>query len=119
MQTKPVPAAFGWLGIEPTWARGGKDRVGTAYTASTLIWFSFWNGIITEVYYPTVDRLQLRDLQYLITDGNILFHEGSVISNLNSSGYASIRISGTSISCAPACPLLLRFTWIDVMSDGK
>lgn len=31
--------------------------------------------LITEVYYPTVDRLQLRDLQYLITDGNIFFHE--------------------------------------------
>jgi glucoamylase len=59
MQTKPVPAAFGWPGIEPTWARGGKDRVGTAYTASTLIWFSFWNGILTKVYYPIVDRLQI------------------------------------------------------------
>jgi glucoamylase len=75
MQTQPVPAAFGWPGIEPTGTRGGKDRVGTAYTASTLIWFSFWNGIITEVYYPTVDRLQLLDLQYLITDGNIFFHD--------------------------------------------
>jgi len=36
----------------------------------------------------------------------------SVISNLNSSGYASIRINGTCISCARACPLLLKFTWI-------
>ena len=41
----------------------------------SVIWFSFWNGIITEVYYPTVDRPQPRDLQYLITDGNIFFHE--------------------------------------------
>jgi glucoamylase len=49
--------------------------VGTAYAASSLIWFTFWNGIITEVYYPTVDRPQLRDLQYLITDGNSFFHE--------------------------------------------
>ena len=61
MQTKPVPAAFGWLGIERTSARGGKDRVGTAYTASTLIWFSFWMASSPNVYYPTVDRLQLRD----------------------------------------------------------
>jgi len=35
----------------------------------------FGNGIITEVYYPTVDRPQLRDLQYLITDGKTFFHE--------------------------------------------
>jgi len=39
------------------------------------VWFTFWNGIITEVYYPTVDRPQLRDLQYLITDGKSFFHD--------------------------------------------
>jgi glucoamylase len=49
--------------------------VGTAYAASSQIWFTLWNGIITEVYYPTVDRPQLRDLQYLITDGKSFFHE--------------------------------------------
>ena len=49
--------------------------MGTAYAASSRIWFTFWNGIVTEVYYPTVDRPQLRDLQYLITDGRSFFHE--------------------------------------------
>jgi glucoamylase len=49
--------------------------VGTAYAASSQIWFTLWNGIITEVYYPTVDRPQLRDLQYLITDGKSFFHD--------------------------------------------
>ena len=67
--------AFGWPGIEPRWTHGGKDGVGTAYAASSLVWFTFWNGIITEVYYPTVDRPQLRDLQYLITDGASFFHD--------------------------------------------
>ena len=68
-------AAFGWPGIEPRWTHGGKDGVGTAYAASSRVWFTFWNGIITEVYYPTVDRPQLRDLQYLITDGKSFFHD--------------------------------------------
>jgi glucoamylase len=67
--------AFGWPGIEPRWTHGGKDGVGTAYAASSRVWFTFWSGIITEVYYPTVDRPQLRDLQYLITDGKSFFHE--------------------------------------------
>jgi glucoamylase len=67
--------AFGWPGNEPRWARGGKDGVGTAYAASSRVWFTFWNGIVTEVYYPTVDRPQLRDLQYLITDGKSFFHD--------------------------------------------
>jgi glucoamylase len=67
--------AFGSPGIHPRWTHGGKDGVGTAYAASSQIWFTIWNGIITEVYYPTVDRPQLRDLQYLITDGKSFFHE--------------------------------------------
>jgi len=32
-------------------------------------------GVVTETYYPTVDRPQLRDLHYLITDGESFFHE--------------------------------------------
>ena len=68
-------AAFGQPGIHPRWTHGGKDGVGTAYAASSQIWFTLWNGIITEVYYPTVDRPQLRDLQYLFTDGKSFFHE--------------------------------------------
>jgi glucoamylase len=67
--------AFGQPGIRPRWTHGGKDGVGTAYAASSRIWFTLWNGIITEVYYPTVDRPQLRDLQYLITDGKSFFHD--------------------------------------------
>jgi glucoamylase len=67
--------AFGSPGIHPRWTHGGKDGVGTAYAASSQIWFTLWNGIVTEVYYPTVDRPQLRDLQYLITDGKSFFHE--------------------------------------------
>ncbi|MFZ0636316.1 MAG: glycoside hydrolase family 15 protein [Candidatus Acidiferrales bacterium] len=67
--------AFGQPGIQPRWTHGGKDGVGTAYAASSQIWFTLWRGVITEVYYPTVDRPQLRDLQYLITDGKSFFHE--------------------------------------------
>src|ERR1700689_3095889 len=67
--------AFGSPGIPPRWTHGGKDGVETAYAASSRIWFTLWNGIVTEVYYPTVDRPQLRDLQYLITDGKSFFHE--------------------------------------------
>ncbi|MEO8053138.1 MAG: glycoside hydrolase family 15 protein, partial [Acidobacteriota bacterium] len=73
--SKKTSAAFGWPGIEPRWTHGGKDGVGTAYAASSRIWFTLWNGVITEVYYPTVDHPQIRDLQYLITDGKTFFHE--------------------------------------------
>ena len=67
--------AFGAPGIEPRWTHGNKDGVGTAYSTASRIWFTVWNGVVTEVYYPTIDRPQVRDFQYLITDGNSFFHE--------------------------------------------
>ncbi len=60
--------AFGAPGIEPTWQRGDKDGVGTAYSSSSRLWFTIWHGIVTEVYAPTVDRPQLRDLQVIFYD---------------------------------------------------
>jgi glucodextranase-like protein len=75
MKAKPSSTAFGWPGIEPRWTHGNKDGVETAYAASSRIWFTLWNGIITEVYYPSVDHPQIRDLQYLVTDGKTFFHE--------------------------------------------
>lgn len=67
--------AFGEPGIPPRWTHAAKDGVGTAYASSSRLWFTIWNGVVTEVYYPTVDRPQLRDLQFLITDGESFFHE--------------------------------------------
>ncbi|MBI1903708.1 MAG: glucan 1,4-alpha-glucosidase [Planctomycetia bacterium] len=67
--------AFGPPGIPPRWTRSDKDGVGTAYSASSRVWFTVSAGILNEVYYPTIDRPQIRDLQYLITDGESLFHD--------------------------------------------
>ena len=57
--------AFGVPGIEPRWTHSNKDGVGTAYSISSQVWFTVWNGVVTEVYYPTIDRPQIRDLQAL------------------------------------------------------
>ncbi len=67
--------AFGRPGIEPRWTHGDKEGVGTAYSASSRLWFTMWHGFVTEIYYPTVDFPQVRDLQCLITDGETFFHD--------------------------------------------
>lgn len=67
--------AFGAPGIEPKWTRGDKDGLGTAYHAASRVWFTMQRGIVTECYYPTIDRPQTRDLQLLVTDGATFFHE--------------------------------------------
>ena len=67
--------AFGHPGIEPRWTRGNKDAIGTAYSASSRIWFTLADGIVNEVYFPTIDRPQIRDLQYMVTDGESFVHD--------------------------------------------
>ncbi len=61
--------AFGTPGMAPLWTHANKDGIRTACFTASRVWFAVWNGVLAEVYYPTVDRPQIRDLQYLITDG--------------------------------------------------
>jgi glucoamylase len=68
-------AAFGQPGIPPTWTTSNKDGIGTAYATSSRVWFTLAQGIVTEIYYPTIDRPQVRDAQFLVTDGATFFHE--------------------------------------------
>lgn len=67
--------ATGGPGIDPRWTRSDKDGVGTAYSVSSRVWFTISKGILNEIYYPTIDRPQVRDLQYLITDGETFFRD--------------------------------------------
>ena len=67
--------APGAPGIQPRWTSSAKDGVGTAYSASSHLWFTLSHGIVNEVYYPHVDAPNTRDLQFLITDGETFCHE--------------------------------------------
>jgi glucoamylase len=67
--------AFGAPGLQPRWTSSTKDAVGTAYSGSSRIWFTCSHGILNEVYHPTIDRPQMRDMEFLITDGETFFHE--------------------------------------------
>ncbi|MCI4335542.1 MAG: hypothetical protein L3K04_07965, partial [Thermoplasmata archaeon] len=65
--------APGAPGIEARWSHGDKVGVGTSYSADSRVWFTLWRGILTECYYPMIDRPQLRDLQFLVADGDRWF----------------------------------------------
>jgi glucoamylase len=67
--------AFGAPGIPPKWSASQKDGVGTAYSASSRVWFTISHGILNEIYYPTIDLPQIRDMQFLVTDGQTFLHE--------------------------------------------
>src|ERR1700686_123730 len=76
MKEHPLPRrAPGGPGIDPRWTHGAKVAVGTAYSTSSRVWYTLDAGCVTEVYYPTIDTPQIRDLQFLFTNGETFFHD--------------------------------------------
>ncbi len=67
--------AFGGPGLEPRWTSSVKDAVVTAYAASSRLWFTCSHGILNEVYHPTIDHAQVRDMEFLVSDGETFVHE--------------------------------------------
>ncbi|MEO0409269.1 MAG: hypothetical protein AAF289_18150, partial [Cyanobacteria bacterium P01_A01_bin.135] len=52
-QLRGKQRAFGPYGTQPRWTQGNKDGVGTAYSMASRVWFTLWNGVLTELYFPT------------------------------------------------------------------
>lgn len=75
MEPRGNRVAFGAPGMPPRWSHSNKEGVGTAYSADSRLWFTLWRGIVTEVYFGRIDRPQLRDLEFLVSDGETFFHE--------------------------------------------
>ncbi|MFN8473977.1 MAG: glucodextranase DOMON-like domain-containing protein [Anaerolineae bacterium] len=47
-----------------------KDCVGTARNTTSKVWFTLADGVLSDVYYPTIDNTNVKTLQYIVTDGN-------------------------------------------------
>jgi glucan 1,4-alpha-glucosidase len=47
-----------------------KDCLGTARNTASTVWYSVANGVLSDVYYPTVDNTNLETLQYIVSDGS-------------------------------------------------
>ncbi|MEE2744619.1 MAG: glycoside hydrolase family 15 protein [Bdellovibrionota bacterium] len=70
--------AFGWPGLTGNWSQAKKVQVGTFYEkegARSPLWFTNTQGILSEVYFPTIDQAQIKDSQFLVTDGKTFFSE--------------------------------------------
>jgi glucoamylase len=55
-------------GLPSVWAPAAKDFIGTSASAQSRVYFTGAEGVLTEVFYPTLDRVQNVDLQFLVTD---------------------------------------------------
>lgn len=57
-------------GNASVWGPAAKDFLGTSASDTSRVYFTGAEGIVTEVFYPTLDRVQNVDLQLLVTDVN-------------------------------------------------
>jgi len=74
MNDRPAAPAPGAPGVNPTWTSSDKDLVGCALGPPRL-WFTIGHGIINEVYYPRIDIPQIRDLGFIVGDGQDFWME--------------------------------------------
>ncbi len=47
-----------------------KDCLGTAVNSSSKVWYTVANGVLSDVYYPTIDNTNVETLQLIVTDGS-------------------------------------------------
>ena len=47
-----------------------KDCLGTARNTTSRVWYTIANGVLSDVYYPTIDNTNVETLQYVVTDGS-------------------------------------------------
>src|SRR5437870_8566249 len=75
-----APAAAAQSAVAPSPATDGpgalshfdlarKDCLGTARNTTSRVWFTLANGVLSDVYYPTIDNTNVETLQFIVTDG--------------------------------------------------
>jgi glucoamylase len=66
-------SAPGGPGLPGQWSR--PDKEGFLASARQTVWATIAGGILTEVYYPTIDRAQTKDTELLIVSGGNFLEE--------------------------------------------
>src|SRR5437763_392198 len=46
-----------------------KDCFGTARNTTSKVWYTVAGGVLSDVYYPTIDNTNVETLRYVVTDG--------------------------------------------------
>src|SRR5712691_11608829 len=68
--SSPQASAPGGPGALSHFDLARKDCLGTARNTTSKVWFTIANGVLSDVYYPTIDNTNVETLQYIVTDGS-------------------------------------------------
>ena len=66
----PASAAPGGPGALSHFDLARKDCLGTARNRTSKVWYTVAGGVLSDVYYPTIDNTNVETLQYIVTDGS-------------------------------------------------
>src|SRR6478735_10246121 len=96
-------AATGGPGALSHFDLARKDCLGTARNATSKVWYTVAGGVLSDVYYPTVDNTNLETLQYIVTDGSTFTDLQArdmtyTAESVNDSGGMACRITATAKS---------------------
>jgi glucan 1,4-alpha-glucosidase len=65
-----TPAAVPAVGALSHFDQARKDCLGTARNTTSKIWYTVANGVLSDVYAPTIDTTNVETMQYVVTDGS-------------------------------------------------
>src|SRR4029079_15481313 len=63
----PAPGA---PGASANWTTGNKQGLGTSVGTDSKVWYTLSDGALSEGYYPSGDRANVRSLEFAVTDGS-------------------------------------------------
>ena len=67
---QPTEFAPGGPGQDAHWPSAAKKGFGTANTLASKVWFTLTDGVMTEVFYPTLDVPNVQTLQLVVVQGS-------------------------------------------------
>ncbi|MBS2962541.1 glucan 1,4-alpha-glucosidase [Actinocrinis puniceicyclus] len=66
----PAVTATGAPGAPSHFDLARKDCLGTARDTTSKVWYTVADGVLSDVYEPTIDNTNVSTLQYIVTDGS-------------------------------------------------
>jgi glucan 1,4-alpha-glucosidase len=116
----------GGPGADAHWLTAAKNGFGTSNTLNSKVWFTLADGVLTEVYYPTLDVPNVQILQLIVVTSNVeteseMIHRTEVLDpraltfrQINTSKSGSYTITKTFVTDPQRNTVL-----IDIQSDSR
>ena len=108
-QAEEAPGA---PGTDAHWLSAAKQGFGTANSTTSKIWFTLADGMLTEVFYPTLDMPNVQSLELIIVtpEGQVETESGDTTHQVAVSDYRSLNFEQVNRAKTGAYLIHKRYT---------